>query len=341
MSAMQKTCKALPWIKFSLHLREFAGHSLVDSLAVGQFRSPSVLSLILSKIRRFFTLFLIGFTIPFFLQAVPAEASELRDIRIGCHKRFTRIVFEFNGSAVYTNPEITGRKKLSVVFVDSTTTLPGQVLRETTKGVDGIDFVQLGPDLVADITLSFPYRKFNPFTLSDPQRIVLDVYPLSAPPEDVVLEASAAGRSNRVIPEEPQGVSGRPFQDIVKKSSDPLEEPPTIPVAEKAERDSVHASRVESSSSAFNDIQLQTYFLIGLFMLLGMLFIFSVLIAGLVILVIFQVRRGSGERFLGPALEAVFGDDESIAVIDRKIKDQLKNVDQSLSLRTPCLTKPQ
>jgi hypothetical protein len=92
-----------------------------------------------------------------------AEGAELRYVRIGEHKAYTRIVFEFRGEASFKEPVVKGKGRFSVVFENTTTALPMQIAGETSKRVDVITFAQGKSHLV-------------------------DVTPLSKPPKGVVFE---------------------------------------------------------------------------------------------------------------------------------------------------------
>ncbi len=112
------------------------------------------------------------------LQVIPAEAAQLRHIRIGEHKTFTRIVFEFDGHVRFQEPVIKGKGKFSLVFFDSATTeaLPFQKFHERTRRVGAVELIQRGPHLTASVTLPSPDFKLNFFSLFSPDRVVLDIY---------------------------------------------------------------------------------------------------------------------------------------------------------------------
>ncbi len=131
-------------------------------------------------------LILAGLAVLLLSQFSSARAAELRYIRIGEHKDFTRIVFEFRGSALFENPVITDKGKFSMVFSDTTTTLPRLIPGETTKRIKTIEFINNEAHLIANIALSFPYFKIKSFSLSDPMRVVLDINRLDKPPEGIV-----------------------------------------------------------------------------------------------------------------------------------------------------------
>lgn len=295
-------------------------------------------------------LIIVGFVVLLLLQVGWADAAELRYIRIGEHKTFTRIVFEFRGSAVFKEPVIKGRGRFSVVFVDTTTALPKQILSETTKRVDAIEFVQQGSQLAANIALSFPYFKVKAFTLPNPDRVVLDVNRLSSPPDGVVFEESLsreppakalartgegkpeaeheeplvkkAGKDLKpeptVVPSKPtqedtQEPSAKPSQDIAKQSPAPPKELPPTLVAEKASPVAVPQDESPSRPSKYGHLQVY---------LLAALIVLSLVIISLLSFILLQKRRAVDSDPLSTA-------EDSIAAIDEKIKKELKKFDQS------------
>lgn len=60
-----------------------------------------------------------------------AMAADLKYIRIGEHKDFTRIVFEFRGTVSFKKPEVKGKGNVAVVFLNTKTTLPKKIVSET------------------------------------------------------------------------------------------------------------------------------------------------------------------------------------------------------------------
>lgn len=122
------------------------------------------------------------------VQVVPGEGAELRYIRIGEHKAYTRIVFEFQGPGVFKEPVVQGKGAFYVAFENTTTALPEEIVSETSKRVDLIKFVRERPYLVANITVTFPYFDIKSFGLQNPDRVVLDVSPLSEPPPEPMFQ---------------------------------------------------------------------------------------------------------------------------------------------------------
>jgi hypothetical protein len=289
----------------------------------------------LSKIKLVVTVSLVGILSSWLIGS--AQGAQLRYIRIGEHEAFTRVVFEFRGPAVFEKPQVRGKGKLSVVFLDTTTALPRHILSETTKRVDTIEFVQQDTHLAAQITLSFPYFRLKSFSLSNPERVVLDIYRMETPPENVIFGGSIQEGSERAVAEadkpleqprsfknkptiqEAQGHSQRPPQDPAKRSAATLPREPATAVGEiaKPEPDRQGPSVDHSAQHS----PWQTY-------PLAILMVLSIVLVALLSFIVFQKRRGPGSRqgvwTLDPTLEAK----ESMAAIDKRIKDEFNKFDQ-------------
>lgn len=290
----------------------------------------------LSKIKHVVTVSLVGCVIVSSCLVGSAKGAQLRYIRIGEHEGFTRVVFEFRGPAVFEKPQVRGKGKLSVVFLDTTTALPRQISTETTKRVDTIEFVQQDTHLAAQITLSFPYFRLKPFSLSSPERVVLDIYRMETLPEDVIFGGSIQEGPERVLAEadkplekpgksknkpaiqETQRHSQRPPQEMAKRSATLPEEPATA-VAEVAKPEP--DTEGPSVNHSVQHRPWQTY-------PLAILIVLSIVIVGLLSFIIFQKRRGPGSRHGGRTLDATSDAKESMAAIDKRIKDELNKFDQ-------------
>jgi hypothetical protein len=304
---------------------------------------------------------IVGFVVLWLLQVGWADAAELRYIRIGEHKTFTRIVFEFRGSAVFKEPVIKGRGRFSVVFVDTTTALPKQILSETTKRVDAIEFVQQGSRLAANVALSFPYFKVKAFTLPNPDRVVLDVNRLSSPPDGVVFEESLSKSLSKEPPAKTLARTGEGKPEagheepLVKKAGKDLEPEQTVVASKPTQEDTQETSAKPSqdiakqspappkeppptpvaekaSSVAVPQDQspsrpskyghLQVY-------LLAALIVLSLVIISLLSFILLQKRRAVDSDHSGEDSEPLSTAEDSIAAIDEKIEKELKKFDQS------------
>ena len=114
-----------------------------------------------------------------------AQAANLREVRTGKHEKFTRVVFEFQDSVLFEDPVIKGKGKFSLVFLDSSTSLPNLTLFKTgpRQLVYSIQFVKQKSNLAANVQLSFPYFILKAFSLSGPNRVVVDAYQVVSPNE--------------------------------------------------------------------------------------------------------------------------------------------------------------
>jgi hypothetical protein len=130
------------------------------------------------------------------LQFGGAHAANLKYVRTAKHQDFTRIVFEFQNTAQFKEPVIYGEGNFSVAFPDSTTVLPRQILYKTTQiqRVRSIEFTQKKTLLTAVIKLSFSDFELKAFSLSDPNRVVIDAYKTPPPPSEIVAEESLHAR---------------------------------------------------------------------------------------------------------------------------------------------------
>jgi hypothetical protein len=111
-----------------------------------------------------------------------AEAATLSGTRAGDHDDFTRIVFEFENIAQFTEPAIGRDGTLSVVFPNTTTTLLSPIIYGTTTRVEEIQLYQRDSTLAANITLAIPHFKVKSYLLSNPDRYVIDIFSIPPPP---------------------------------------------------------------------------------------------------------------------------------------------------------------
>ena len=142
----------------------------------------------------------------FMLQSGGTQAASLKYVRTAKHQDFTRIVFEFQNAAQFEEPVIDGKGKFSVVFLDSTTVLPRQILYNATQiqPVRSIEFVQEKTLLTAGIKLSFPYFKLKAFSLSGPDRVVIDAYLITPPTQEILPEESLHAKPSVKESKEPE-----------------------------------------------------------------------------------------------------------------------------------------
>jgi hypothetical protein len=299
-------------------------------------------------------LLLIGSLLLFFLQLPStAEAAKLRYIRIGEHETFTRVVFEFHGSVRFKDPVIKDKGNLSVVFLDTTTTLPQSIPADTTNRVDAIEFIQQESHLTAQITFPFPYFSLKTFSLANPERVVLDLRQTSAPPKGVAFQKPVAeeppqkGVTPPAKKEPPAETQGPPAEEASERVEEPAEissKPSSKDTRQEAERipeETEEQGRVRAGAQEMEVAQratqvpdtgaeslppspkqglLQTYLLVSLVVL-------SVMIIVLLAFMLFKRMRGPESIQLVGKSDELLKAEKTIAAIDAKIKKQLEEYD--------------
>ncbi len=246
------------------------------------------------------------------LQSGEAQAANLKYVRTAKHQDFTRIVFEFQNAAQFKEPVIEGEGKFSVVFPDSTTVLPRRILYKTTQiqPVRSIEFVQKETLLTVGIKLSFPYFKLKAFSLSGPNRVVIDAYLITPPPKEIVPEESLHARpstkKSNVIPEKSPAKETKVPASPIKTQGTP---------GEKTEQGKL--KQAESLPSTGENYNLQTYMLI----LLNFLTIVIILLLGFNLL---KKKSGINSKHIGKIPDSLKTADESIAAIDAMINKEFK-----------------
>ncbi|MEW6186066.1 MAG: hypothetical protein AB1585_10050, partial [Thermodesulfobacteriota bacterium] len=110
-------------------------------------------------------------------------AGNLIEVRTGSYDQFTRIVFQFPEKVLFEQPRIEGEGVFSMVFYNSSTTLPPvkTIPKDPSNRINAIDFIQKNSDLTTTVRLSSPHFTLKTFHLSNPHRIVVDAYVKSPP----------------------------------------------------------------------------------------------------------------------------------------------------------------
>jgi hypothetical protein len=267
-----------------------------------------------------------------------AQAANLRDVRTGKHEKFTRVVFEFQDNVLFENPEIKGNGEFSVVFLDSSTTLPRLTLFKTgpIQLVRSIEFVRQKSNLIANVRLSFPYFILKAFPLSGPNRIVVDAYQASSPPEKPEQKESLRKKPSDETSTTPEKkkMKDAPQKDLekavgnqsitpsgVEKSGLKETQPPEKVFSNKASNQ-IPEKHLESPSSANGSIMTQIY-------LLATLNVLTVVIVVLIIFALLKKRHMIDFGHLFEIMEFIKTSDESIETIDTQLKNAFKEYDES------------
>jgi hypothetical protein len=115
---------------------------------------------------------------------VPAFAANLKDVRAGEYKGFTRIVFELDEPAIKPDIKIQSSNQLLVTFNKTNANLVRQIPVEPSRHVDDIQFWQGKTALSTRLIFDHPHIRFESFRLSRPPRFAVDVFPVTEPAKE-------------------------------------------------------------------------------------------------------------------------------------------------------------
>jgi hypothetical protein len=270
------------------------------------------------------------------------KAADLRDVRTGKHEKFTRVVFEFQENVLFKNPEIKGKGKFSVVFLDSSTNLPRLILLKTgpVQLVQSIEFVRQKSNLMANVRLSFPYFFLKSYPLTSPDRIVIDAYPVTVPPEKPEQKVSLREKSLIETPTVPEKKELKNVPEKIAEISDKKADSPSkTPVVEKKQvlkkpqpsekvlSKNVHDQKPEKhaapiSSANGNTAKTQIYLLAVLNVLTGVIIV-------LMVFTILKKRRAVDVGRLAEIMEYIKTSNENIETLDAQLNKAFKEYDES------------
>ena len=259
-----------------------------------------------------------------------AQATNLRDVRTGKHEKFTRVVFEFQDNVLFENPTIKGKGRFSLVFLDSSTSLPNLTLFKTgpRQLVHSIQFVKQKSNLAANVQLSFPYFILKAFSLSDPNRVVVDVYQVVSPNEEFEQNESLSEKpltETPTAPEEKELEKAKSSQVITRSDMGKSEmretQPHEIAVSNKT---SNQITDEHPGSPNFDNKKSMTqiYLLAGLNVLTGVIVI-------LMIFTLLKKKHMTDFDQLDEIMDFIKRSDESIDTLDAQLKNAFKEYDES------------
>lgn len=115
---------------------------------------------------------------------VPAFAAELKDVRVGEYKGFTRIVFELDEPAIKPDIKVQSSNHLLVTFNKTSANLVRHIPVERSPHVDDIQFWRRKATLSTLLIFDYPHIRLESFRLSRPPRFAVDVFPVAQPVEE-------------------------------------------------------------------------------------------------------------------------------------------------------------
>jgi hypothetical protein len=108
------------------------------------------------------------------------HAAQLKDIRVGEYEDHTRIVFELDAPVEPEKIELRSANQLAVVFGDTTADLIRKIPIERSRHVSDIQFWEKKKQLIALLGLNVESFDHKSFSLTDPPRFALDIFPTNA-----------------------------------------------------------------------------------------------------------------------------------------------------------------
>ena len=127
-----------------------------------------------SSIRKHHRHFWLIFVTSVVLVTMAMAGQRISKVRFGEHEDFARLVFELEGTVQVGDSRISSGR-IWLPFPDTKTELPDTQFQEGT--FRSVEFVKKGQDLRAEIEVAVGDFEINVFALTDPDRIVLDVFP--------------------------------------------------------------------------------------------------------------------------------------------------------------------
>jgi hypothetical protein len=233
-----------------------------------------------------------------------AETAILRKIRMADHGKYTRVVCEFSAPVQYELSEGTADGIVSIRFLETTSQLPDMPVPSMPDCIDTLSIVQDSGHTIAKISFAPKEVSLNPFTIKDPDRVVLDVFCNAEPLAPVSLT-------------EPVEMEPTPITVAEPAKEKPVETRPLIEQAQPAIQVDQIAQKKEPSSQKDNS---QKYLLLLLAAITGTIIV-------LIALLIFQ-KRDLSESSMAGSPETEGKADDMMRAIDTKIKEKLMKYDE-------------
>ncbi len=154
----------------------------------------------------------------------PLDAAQLQDIRVGSYENFTRIVFEFDQPFQFSTPISNNYGKILVPLHDTYSSFqPAEVLQQIGQ-ISRIEFKEDDSNILStEITVEDAEFRLIHFTLSKPERLVLDIYWQNTTHGSVLpITKTKGSNSQRVLIAGPIKIKapGIAFPGVEKKASE-------------------------------------------------------------------------------------------------------------------------
>ena len=242
---------------------------------------------------------IVGLTDP-----APAETAVLKEVRMGNHGRYTRVVFEFSAPVQYQLSENAAAGMVSIRFLETTSQVPRMPVSNALDCIGTISAAKDGSHTIATITFDPKEVKLNPFTIKGPDRVVLDVFCKTSP-------------AVPVAPAEPRDIAPASVTTAEPVKEQPATTRPWVEQVQPSGKPDVISRKSEPPSKRDNS---QKYLLLLLAAITGIIVV-------LIALIIFQKRNLSESHMAGKP-DTTRDADDMMRAIDTKIKEKLMKYDE-------------
>ncbi len=277
---------------------------------------------------------------------LPATAGQLLDVRIGEYDDFTRVVFEVDAPSAHPRIEIRPEGQLAVAFDHTEVNLVRKIPVERSRHIKTIQFWHHDGHLSAILKVDYPQYRFETFSLGNPPRVAVDIFPVLTPSasasektltaaeppptnvhpqvpveKNVPLKISEPGATEPVLPKEQPTL----------QSEEGTQRPPSAPPSEaaKTELPKLRPSEPKKESTVpLKQFNRQTAFRLQFFLVIGLVVI-TIGILCLLLMMLFARHRFSKVKSKLSASEFLRQQDEKIDDLNARIQEQFERYDKA------------
>ncbi len=259
-----------------------------------------------------------------------AETATLRNVRMGDHGKYTRVVFEFSAPVQYQLSENAAAGIVSIRFLETTSQLPDMPVSNAPGCIDTVSTIQDGSYTIANISFAPKEFTLNPFMIKRPDRMVLDVFCEAEPVAPVTLTETGEMTPASITAAEPADMAPTPITtaepvDMAPApitAAEPVKETPIAirPLIQQAQPASSVDPIVKKREPSSKRDNSQKYLLLLLAAITGIIVV-------LIALIIFQ-KRSLSEGQVAENPDAARETDDMMRALDTKIKEKLMKYDE-------------
>jgi hypothetical protein len=278
------------------------------------------------------------------LRPCPATAEQLLDVRIGEYEGYTRVVFEVDTPSAQPRIDIDAKGHLWVDFDHTAVHLVRKIPVKRSRHIDTIQFWQREGHLSTVLKLDYPQYRFKTFSLDNPSRVVVDIYPEAVPAGSRQAATAADKSPEKPTPEVPlekqipQQTSPQDAADQTQPTEHPaaeqtestqgrpvdtprVEAEPQLPIARASGSDQQPLPTAKRSTP-------QTVFRLQFFLVIGLVVI-TIGILCLLLMMLFARQRLSKIKSKLRASDFLQEQDKKIEAIDERIKEQIERYEKA------------